>query len=49
MARMLAEYDSKVYREIKESGTAQTDGEYEHTMTQWKARVESVGFYIFIL
>jgi len=49
MARMLAEYDTKVYREIKESGTAQTDGEYEQTMTQWKARVESVSFHISIV
>jgi len=49
MARMLAEYNTKVSREIKESGTAQTDGEYKQTMTQWKARVESVSFFIFIL
>lgn len=48
MAHMLAKYDTKVHCEIKKSGTAQTDGEYEQAMTQWKARVESVDFYIFI-
>jgi len=42
MARMLAQYDLKVSCEIKESGTAQTDGEYEQTMAEWKIRVESV-------
>lgn len=42
MARMLAQYDLKASREIKESGTAQTDGEFEQTMAEWKIRVESV-------
>ncbi|KAG0127821.1 hypothetical protein HOY82DRAFT_612902 [Tuber indicum] len=43
MARMLAEYEVKLDKEVKESGTAQADGKYEQTMAQWKVRVESSG------
>jgi hypothetical protein len=33
---MLAEFKMKVEREGRETGTAQTDGEYERTMEKWK-------------
>ena len=44
MMRMTADFTAKINREVKETGTAQTDGEYEQTMAQWKAHVDSVCF-----
>jgi hypothetical protein len=42
MSRMLADYEVKMTREEKETGTAQKDGEYEQTMREWKSRVNGV-------
>ena len=42
MSRMLTEFNKKIEREKKETGTAQTDGEYEQAMELWKSRVETV-------
>lgn len=42
MSHMLAEFEAKIEREGRETGTAQTDGEYEQTMAKWKTRVDSV-------
>lgn len=48
MSRMLTEYKKKIERERKETGTAQTDGEYEQAMELWKSRVESVSKNIYL-
>jgi len=51
MVRMLTEYNIKIEQDMKESGTAQIDGEFKQTMEQWKSRVDSVSsnniFYTF--